>query len=53
MTVQDAVLGVRGIPTSDRWITIGALALVAFNILFNVTTWLAHAYLHRECWCIL
>ena len=46
--LQASILGGRGVPQDEYWIWIGVVAMVFFNILFNITAWLCHAYLNRE-----
>ena len=46
--LQASILGGRGVPQDEYWIWIGVAAMVFFNILFNITAWLCHAYLNRE-----
>eukprot|EP00891_Asterochloris_glomerata_P005114 jgi/Astpho2/5114/Aster-06326 len=45
-SVSASILGGRGVPQDEYWIWIGVAAMVFFNILFNITAWLCHAYLN-------
>ena len=38
----------RGLPTEGRWIWVGVVVQVFAIALYNVLTWLCHAYLQRE-----